>query len=67
MTPEQQGFDDGTSYMRDEAPATRGQFDAYHKPPAGLLGCPGCASNHAQTNDCPRCQYNIGFTEGMSK
>lgn len=42
-------------------------MEDFHEPPEGLDGCEGCKSDRVASNDCPRCQYELGFTDGASK
>jgi hypothetical protein len=60
------GFDDATHYLLD----SRGEeesFRLHYNPPEGVPNCVGCAQTRVVENDCPRCQYELGFTEGASK
>ena len=66
-SPEMQGFDDATEYLLDRRPDSVELFNEYHKPPPGIPHCSGCVATTVQTNDCPACQYEVGFADGSSK
>lgn len=59
------GFEHATGWLLDEShfPCVNN----WHAPPAGLPDCPGCKDDRVVENDCPKCQYELGFTEGASK
>lgn len=66
-SPKAQGFNDATRFVSDPRPDTAGKFEAFHNPPQGILGCSGCAAlNVVQENDCPACQYELGFSLGSN-
>lgn len=64
---EMQGFNDATEYLLDRRPDSVELFNEYHKPPPGIPQCSGCVATTVQTNDCPACQYELGFADGSSK
>lgn len=65
---EMQGFNAATEFLCDPRPDdTEGKFEEFHKPPPGVPDCPGCAASTVTENDCPACQYELGFADGMSK
>ena len=65
---EMKGFDDACGFLLDPRPDEDDvKWNDYHRPPTGVPDCAGCASSRVQDNDCPACQYELGFTEVMSK
>lgn len=64
MSEEIRGFDDATRWLLDPE---EGPLDGFFDPPKGLEGCADCAHEFVAKNDCPKCQYELGFTEGSWK
>lgn len=62
-----QGFNDATGWLLDPAEDSPELKAKYCNPPAGLDGCLDCLGETVAVNDCPRCQYDLGFTEGACK
>lgn len=66
MSEQSRGFDDGTNYLLDPGSEAE-SFKNNYKPPPKTPGCAGCIGTVVVDNDCPACQYELGFTEGASK
>ena len=62
---ERKGFDDAIGFLTDPTPDTCEKWDVWHKPPVGVCGCYGCASDLKEV-ECPCCRYETGFNEAMS-